>query len=325
VPIPARQKAPRIRAWQHLRITEAEAATYFTGECNIGIILGKPSGGLIDIDLDCHEAINFAANFLPTTSAKFGRASKMNSHWLYQVQDFAPSLTFRDPKSGGTLLEFRGDGGRQTVFPPSIHPSGEAIAWAADGDPSIVDYADLRKSVTTLAARCLVARYIPEATDAASLLKYLGTADPRVAAKIREWLGLDATLMQKAALKPAVRSRITPAIIPGSCATHHPIITKRQRITEKTLRSFARSDLNYCVRKLKDQKEPGRANLLFRKSIRLGISIARGHLDQDEVTEALLDACVSNGLVAKNGEKDVRRQIERGFTCGATKLPEGTT
>jgi hypothetical protein len=56
VPIPAGKKAPRIRKWQNLRLTEAEATEHFTCAGNIGIILGEASRGLVDIDLDCNEA-----------------------------------------------------------------------------------------------------------------------------------------------------------------------------------------------------------------------------------------------------------------------------
>src|SRR5262249_38047564 len=104
IPIPLREKGPRITGWQQLRLTGADLRMYFNSQCNIGIILGQASGGLVDIDLDCNEAIHFASKFLPVTSAKFGRPSNKNSHWLYRVQGIAPSLTFRDHIDGGTLL-----------------------------------------------------------------------------------------------------------------------------------------------------------------------------------------------------------------------------
>jgi hypothetical protein len=99
-----------------------------------------------------------------------------------------------------------------------------------------------------------------------------------------------------------------------------PITTIRQRIFARTMRSFAPNDLNKCVVELKRKKEPGRAKLLFRKSVRLGILIARGYLDRTKAADALFNACVRNGLVAKNGEYDVRQHIERGFTYGAKKV-----
>jgi hypothetical protein len=149
IPIPKGQKGPRIKGWQNLRITDAEVRKYFSRDGNLGIILGEASGGLIDIDLDCAESIQLAPKFLPQTEAIFGRPSKLNSHWLYRVKQFAPSVFFTDPTTGKTLIELRGDGGRQTVFPPSIHPSDEPIEWAAEGETALVDYALLRKATAS--------------------------------------------------------------------------------------------------------------------------------------------------------------------------------
>ena len=71
--------------WQDLRITDQNASRYFNGKPqNIGVLLGDPSDGLVDIDLDCQEAISLAPKFLPPTEATFGRASKQHSHWLYR-------------------------------------------------------------------------------------------------------------------------------------------------------------------------------------------------------------------------------------------------
>lgn len=66
IPIPHGSKAPRIKDWQALRITEADADQYFNGEAqNIGLLLGEPSGWLIDVDLDCSEAVIAAREFFP--------------------------------------------------------------------------------------------------------------------------------------------------------------------------------------------------------------------------------------------------------------------
>jgi hypothetical protein len=160
VPIPARTKAPTIRDWPGLRITEAEVANYFSGDSNIGIILGEASGGLVDLDLDCREAIELAAKVLPATAAVFGRASKPRSHHEYRVVGRAPTIKFSDPITGTSLLELRGDGGLQTVFPGSVHPSGELIEWAEDGEPATVEYAALVAAARRLAAFCLIRRYV---------------------------------------------------------------------------------------------------------------------------------------------------------------------
>jgi hypothetical protein len=143
VPIPSRQKGPRLQNWPNLRITEDSLPLYFNDRCNIGVILGAASGALTDLDLDCAEAIEFALKFPLATDAIFGRKSKPHSHRLYYVKGAAPMMKFVDPISGDTLLELRGDGGFQTVFPGSIHPSGEAIEWETDGPPAMVDAASL--------------------------------------------------------------------------------------------------------------------------------------------------------------------------------------
>ena len=61
------------------------------------------------------------------------------------------------------LLEVRVGGckGAQTVFPGSVHESGEEICWDENGDPAEVDDQDLLKRAHMLASICLFARYWP--------------------------------------------------------------------------------------------------------------------------------------------------------------------
>ncbi len=75
VPIPRGEKAPRLKRWQTLRITPDTVERYFNGDTNVGVLLGEPSGGLVDIDLDCAEAITLAPLLLPNTGWVFGRRS----------------------------------------------------------------------------------------------------------------------------------------------------------------------------------------------------------------------------------------------------------
>ena len=85
VPIAYREKKPlpSLREWQTLRIGAEDATRYFNGaDQNIGVILGEASRGLVDIDLDCDEAVR-AAPYLLAKTRCFGRESKRASHWLY--------------------------------------------------------------------------------------------------------------------------------------------------------------------------------------------------------------------------------------------------
>lgn len=170
VPVPHRKKKPTGNDWQNRGITGSRVDRYF-GEKpqNIGVQLGPKSRGLTDIDLDCVQAIAIAAAVLPKTGAIFGRASKRDSHRLYytplaETFDQA-AVQFKDPISKSMLLEVRiggGDKGAQTVFPGSVHESGEAINWEEDGEPEQVDGDGLLRRAKLLAALCLLARYWPQ-------------------------------------------------------------------------------------------------------------------------------------------------------------------
>ena len=96
---------------------------------------------MIDIDLDCEQALTLAPIFLPPTSFRFGRKSKPESHHFYRSE--SPGKTVRLADSNGrTLLECRGNGG-QTIVPPSIHPTGELIEFSERGSPAIADFNEL--------------------------------------------------------------------------------------------------------------------------------------------------------------------------------------
>ena len=99
-------------------------------------------------------------------------------------------MKFLDPITGSTLLELRGDGGLQTLFPPSIHPSGERVEWAAYGEPKTIASAELITRARSLAACCLIRRYCGGVTGAAGVFAALDAVDRRVADRIRDWLGL---------------------------------------------------------------------------------------------------------------------------------------
>jgi hypothetical protein len=316
IPIRLREKRPRNPNWPSLRITEEEAPHYFDGEGNIGVILGQSSGGLVDVDLDCSEAIALARAHLPETGAIFGRASKPQSHWLYPVNGPAPSRKFKDPVTSETLLELRGDGGLQTVFPGSTHPSGERIEWAVHSEPLTIEYDVLSKRVKHLAARCLIKRYCPEVLGRPDLVAALSWIDIRVANMLRELLDLPETSPKVNRIDRSNSVGQAGASLPHSLPDHVRDFTPRNIVGESLL-AFARNDLNDCVWELENQREPGRADLLFKKAIRMGVLIARGEISKSEVFDALLQASNSNGLVGKNGERDVRRQIDKGFRIGA--------
>lgn len=71
IPIPDMHKGPVFAGWQEFKITSEEAPEHFNGKPqNIGVRLGEPSGGLVDIDLDCPEASRLAPRLLPETQIR---------------------------------------------------------------------------------------------------------------------------------------------------------------------------------------------------------------------------------------------------------------
>jgi len=106
-------------------LTQEDVAIYWTDSQNIGALTGEPSGWRVDVDLDCHEAVVAAERFLTGTLSS-GRAAKEHSHWWYRAHSIE-SESFKDV-DGSMILEIRANG-RQTLLPPSVHPSGESYVW----------------------------------------------------------------------------------------------------------------------------------------------------------------------------------------------------
>jgi hypothetical protein len=170
VPILARTKKPVLPAWQHLRLEVDELDQAFRAaggvHANIGIILGEPSGGLVDVDCDCLGAVLAGQAFLPTTGLRSGHQSNPMSHFWYVVQEGAlpANAKYPYPNADGQremIVELRSTG-CQTVVPPSIHPSGEPIVWRGiSGEPGTTTADVLARAVAKTAACALLARHWP--------------------------------------------------------------------------------------------------------------------------------------------------------------------
>ena len=173
-PTPGRyqSRTASLKGWQDLVIDRSNVSRYFNGAAqNIDVVLAL-SNGLTDVDLDCREAIALAPYFLEPTKAVFGRASKRRAHWLY-ITTLAETatkaaITFPDPLAKerekgdkAMLVELRTGPGAQTVFPGSVHDSGERIEWDSLGDPKPWDGADLQRRVAWLAAAAAIVRVWP--------------------------------------------------------------------------------------------------------------------------------------------------------------------
>lgn len=150
IPVPARSKNPNRKCWEQERWTEAELPARFAGKGNIGVLLGEPSGWLVDVDLDDPRALELAETLLPHTGLVWGRCSKPQSHWIYRVT--SPVNTKAWKNSNGTEIVSLRSTGAQSIAPGSEHDkTGERVEWhGAPGNPGVLSPDDLVGSIEQL-------------------------------------------------------------------------------------------------------------------------------------------------------------------------------
>jgi P4 family phage/plasmid primase-like protien len=158
IPVPSGEKNPNRPGWQQERWTIADIPRCWTNGQNIGLLTGEPSAWLVDVDLDCHEAVKIAGRFLDPTLTS-GRESTPDAHWWYRSEGIR-SVSF-EGLDGETILEIRSNG-RQTVVAPSRHPSGERYLWSESGlEFGNMGAESLLRACRELATAALVARVLP--------------------------------------------------------------------------------------------------------------------------------------------------------------------
>lgn len=174
--IPIRRGLKKLNIdWRNLTFTEEEIKDLFI-DVNIGVKLGVQSNNLSDIDLDDMRAGIVARELMPDTLT-FGRVGKPHSHRLYQLIDWSnKTIKYLDPLTHEMLVEFRGDGS-YTIFPGSVHPSGELIEWSEDNIeilPAKITREQLRNYVALVASATLLAKYWPKGSRHMAALALAG-------------------------------------------------------------------------------------------------------------------------------------------------------
>lgn len=164
-PVKAGAKAPIGNDWQKKRFTSDEVGAAFRADANIGLLLGEPSAGLIDVDVDSPLALRLT-HILPGTKMIHGREGNRSSHFWYQVTGAIPPMTqFKDPISGSMIIELRSTGG-QTVVPPSRYTSGDSsleLRWESFETPGPVTADVLLLAVARVAAITMLATHWKQA------------------------------------------------------------------------------------------------------------------------------------------------------------------
>ena len=170
IPFKTKTKGPVRDGWQNERHEVEDVQDEFNANDNIGVLTGKPSGGLVDMDLDTSFARRVARYFAPDTGAVFGRESNPSSHYFYYSDGLEKTIQYtwvkKDGKDDGKkesvmILELRSNGA-QTMVPPSIHPSGEVVRWEKYDEPAKVEKGELIQAANKIAAAAVLAQAWPD-------------------------------------------------------------------------------------------------------------------------------------------------------------------
>lgn len=157
VPLARGQKNPYAEGWRERDADEL--AQLLRPEGNIGIILGERSGDLVDVDLDCPEAVAAADHLLRSTGLVSGRKGRPSSHRFYRCTPLPARNFSAVSPEGESLVELRVNG--CTMVAPSMHPTGERVAWELADEPRHLPSDELLRGVQRVAAAALLAKVEP--------------------------------------------------------------------------------------------------------------------------------------------------------------------
>lgn len=122
---PAEKKA--IKGWKAFKLPSIEEVNAkWAALQNVAVILGDV---LCDVDIDQGDAVPFA-DILFEDCPAFGHGPCKRTHRVFECRDAGRHVDFPllSEEEGKSYLELRGKE-HYTVFPPSLHPSGEQIEW----------------------------------------------------------------------------------------------------------------------------------------------------------------------------------------------------
>jgi Bifunctional DNA primase/polymerase, N-terminal len=183
IPIKRGTKKAAIDNWQNRNLPLEEFPQYWGGNtpCGLALPLGGRSKGLIDIDLDWPEARALAdeLDFIYGRLLAFGRKGSLRAHRLAFCKEaleldqcrtlafaipgnIAKKLGLTEEEHAANVLELRGNNS-YTIFPPSIHTSGERIEWDDVIGRSVpeIPYQELREQAGWLAFLAFMVRFYP--------------------------------------------------------------------------------------------------------------------------------------------------------------------
>lgn len=143
LPIPNRQKGPVFKGWQNTTIESMEDPGYLVQlrMGNIGVLLGKSSGGLCAIDIDddgrLEPFLELNPDLRQTLITKGRRGGQI---WVRIAGDY-PAFAKLKTGDGVDFGEWRADGNQSVVY--GIHPDGMAYQRLSDVPPLVINFEDI--------------------------------------------------------------------------------------------------------------------------------------------------------------------------------------
>lgn len=161
VPLYSSSKKPKQgKGWNQLLVTPETIEHFFDPGDNLGGLWGEPSGWVVDVDLDCDEAVAAADTLMPPTFM-YGRRTRPATHYLYRCEGIATFKRFTARGKDEMILECRSTGS-QSVLPPSIHPDGDRYEINNDVPFKALSRRELERRCNLVASAALLAQRYPE-------------------------------------------------------------------------------------------------------------------------------------------------------------------
>ncbi len=145
IPIPVGQKGPKIPDWQKITLKqskEPEHEQQLRAGNNIGVLLGKPSGGLCAIDIDDDEALAPFLDLNPDLKGTLRTHGARGAQiWMKIGGDF-PALGKIKTKAGSEWGEWRADGGQSVIY--GTHPTGVQYQIVQKAIPLVKEFGAIK-------------------------------------------------------------------------------------------------------------------------------------------------------------------------------------
>lgn len=122
LPVPRGKKGPKVDGWQKTTIDEMDDPEYLkqVGAGNIGVLLGRASGGLCAIDIDDDAGVEPFLELNPALRRTLRTHGARGAQIWIRIEGEYPKLVKLKTNEGNNWGEWRADGGQSIIY--GTHP-----------------------------------------------------------------------------------------------------------------------------------------------------------------------------------------------------------